>query len=325
MKPYFIYSKHYDFLFSGIDRLHPFDTAKFSKAWQLFSSEHSADLADLWIEPQTPITDDDLLQAHTPPYLDSLKQSKTIAQVIEIAPARFIPNFMLQKRLIRPIKLATGGTVIAAEKALTENAVAMNFGGGFHHAFADHGEGFCFFADAALAIAHCRNKGLLDVDDKVLMIDLDAHRGNGFEAVTHSDSSVHMFDMYNFQVYPDLHSGNTDEYPYLVPLKFGTDSETYLNILHTEITPFLDTHQDARLVFYNAGNDILNSDPLGGLNVDYDAVIQRDRFIIDTLIQMNIPTVIMTSGGYTNDSHRIIADMAMHVYSLFKQRPNKPA
>lgn len=316
MKPYFVYSKHYDFLFSGLNKLHPFDTTKFSKAWNIVADKFKDSLPELWIEPTTPISDESLLRIHTQAYLDSLKQSKTVAQVIEIPAAKLIPNKILQNRLIKPIRLACEGTLIATKKALRDHAMVMNFGGGFHHAFADHGEGFCFFADAALAILDSREKGLLGKDDKVLMIDLDAHRGNGFEAVTQHDKSIQIFDMYNFQTYPGLHPGDPDEFPYMVPLKSGTDSGSYLDILHTEIEPFFSSNQDAKLAFYNAGNDILENDPLGGLKVDFESIMKRDQFIIESLVEMDIPTVIMTSGGYTKQSHFLIAEIASKTVQL---------
>ena len=194
----------------------------------------------------------------------------------------------------------------------------MNLGGGYHHAFADHGEGFCFFADAALSIINCRDKKLLNSDDTILMIDLDAHRGNGFESFVKDDVTVKNFDMYGFQTYPGIHEGDIDEFPYMIPLKSGMNDETYLNILNRDLVKFLDEHNDAKLVFYNAGNDILMSDPLGGLNISYDGVVNRDKFVIEELTKRNIPTVIMTSGGYTKDSHKLIADLAKTVIDADK-------
>ncbi len=81
-----------------------------------------------------------------------------------------------------------------------KGGIAINFGGGFHHAFPAHGEGLCFFSDAALSILSCRAHGLLKQNDPIIMIDLDAHRGNGFEYIFRNDPFVHIFDMYNFQM-----------------------------------------------------------------------------------------------------------------------------
>ena len=310
MKPYLIYSKDYDFSVRWLNKLHPFDGLKFSKAWALVSSEYGDKINALWLAPKVPVSDKALLKVHNQDYLNSLLNSKVIAKVVEIWIVSFIPNKLLQAGLIKPMKLACAGTILAAETALTERAIAMNFGGGFHHAFADHGEGFCFFADAALSIADIREKGLLTADDKVLMIDVDAHRGNGFESLMGKDLSVSNFDMYSFQTYPGLHHGEPDDYPYMIPLKLKMEDTFYLNILEMELVKFLDDNKDAKLAFYNAGNDILDADPLGGLNVSADGVIKRDRYVIEQLVKRNLPTVVMTSGGYTKQSHQLIAALA---------------
>jgi histone deacetylase 11 len=315
MKSYVVYSSGYDFGFELLNYFHPFHGKKFSEAWKLFSKEHLNDLESFWIEPKQLISDAQLLKIHDQTYLDSLNQSSTIAKIIEIKIAQWVPNKLLQNHLMEPIRLACNGTILAADTALQNEAIAMNFGGGYHHAHADHGEGFCFFSDAALSILECRETELLGAKDKVLMIDLDAHRGNGFEAVTCDDENVFIFDMYNFQIYPGLHSGEPDDYPYIIPLKYGMNGERYLNMLENELTSFLQEQNDASLIFYNAGNDILAGDPLGGLNIAYEDVILRDKFVIDHLKRLSIPTVIMTSGGYTKRSHELIAEMATYIMS----------
>lgn len=310
MKKYLIYSDGYDFAFRGLSRLHPFNGDKFSKAWEIVRAEIKDKNAFDWIDPGVSVSDESLLKIHTIRYLDSLHSSGTIAKIIEIWPVRFIPNFLLQARLIAPVKLACSGTIQATQAALSDNAFAMNFGGGYHHAFSDHGEGFCFFADAVLSIQECRESGLLNINDKILMIDLDAHRGNGFEALTNDDAAIQNFDMYNFQVYPGLHTGDPDEYPYMIPLKAGMKDEVYLDILETELENFLAQHDDAKLVFYNAGNDILSTDSLGGLSISFAGVIKRDQFVLQQLANRKLPTVVMTSGGYSKQSHLLIAELA---------------
>lgn len=314
MKSRFIYSEKYDFSFWGLNKLHPFDGEKFSKAWKIVSLKYKEDITSLLEEPMVTISDESLLKVHTGKYLNSLSESKTISKVIEISVAALIPNKILQRKLIEPIKLMCAGTVLAAELALEKKLMAMNFGGGFHHAFSDHGEGFCFYADAALSIIECREKGLLKKDEKTLMIDLDAHRGNGFESQLGNDSTVKNFDMYNFQVYPGLHEGEIEDFPYMIPLKAGMKDDAYFSILKAELIDFLDENRDAKLIFYNAGNDVLDSDPLGGLSISFEGVIKRDKFVIEELSKREIPTVVMTSGGYTGQSYRLIAELAEIVF-----------
>lgn len=316
MKSGFVYSKAYDLKLSGLSLLHPFDGEKFSKAWARFAPAIADRLGTSWFEPVEPMSDELLGRFHTADYLESLERSTTIAEVIEIRLARFIPASVLRSRLLEPVRLACQGTLLATEVALRDHRLMMNFAGGYHHAHADHGEGFCFFADAALAIRIARERGLLTAGEGVLMIDLDAHRGNGFESSTTDDPAVAIFDMYNFQAYPGLHQGDPDDYPFMIPLKAGSGDGRYLDTLETELPRWLDANADARLVFYNAGNDILAQDPLGGLGVSYDGVVRRDRFVLEQLVARDFPVVIMTSGGYSRQSHGLIADMALTIHEL---------
>ncbi len=314
MKSQFVYSPQYDFKLWPITKLHPFDSEKFSKAWDVFSANAQVKDASCVLEPKELVSDERLQQIHSASYLASLKSSKNIAQILEVGIAKMLPNRVLQSSILNPMRLACEGTVMAAKTAITESAIVMNFGGGFHHAFSDRGEGFCVFADAILSIVECRQLGLLKPDDKVLMIDLDAHRGNGFESLAGNDSNIAIFDMYNFQVYPGLHSGDPDEHPFMIPLKAKMTGEHYLNILKEELPKFLSAHNDAKLVFYNAGTDIVAGDPLGQLDLSFEQVLERDRYVIDRLLERNLSVATMTSGGYSKQSFKLIAEMASYIF-----------
>jgi histone deacetylase 11 len=313
MKSHFVYSEKYDFSLFGLEYLHPFDEKKFSKAWKLFTDKFTPNEDFKWTEPNVIVSDKNLLNVHSQKYLDSLSKSKNIARVIEVLPMRFVPSVLLQKGLITPIKLACNGTILSTELSLKDHAISMNFGGGYHHAFESHGEGFSFFADAVISIVEMRRQRLLGSKDTILMIDLDAHRGNGFESLTAHDSCIGNFDMYNMRAYPGIHFGDPDEFPYMIPLQPKMQDARYFELLEENIDKFLDSKHDPKLVFYNAGNDILDSDPLGGLSISYDGVIKRDKLIIDKLIQRNLPTVVMTSGGYTKKSCEVIAELAFSI------------
>jgi histone deacetylase 11 len=116
--------------------------------------------------------------------------------------------------------------------------------------------------------------------------------------------------MYNFQIYP----GYADvEDPYLIPVPAGSNGRFYLDRLNTELPAFLASVPNPRLAIYNAGTDVLAGDPLGGLNVGEEEVRQRDRYVLDSLARAAIPTVILTSGGYTQRSAGLIADAASYL------------
>jgi histone deacetylase 11 len=215
--------------------------------------------------------------------------------------------------LLRPMRYAAYGTVVAADAAV-EPSIAVNLGGGFHHAFASRGEGFCIYADVAMAIQLMRRRGAIGPQDPIWVIDLDAHRGNGIEDIFGHDENVHFFDIYNFQIYPGPPSEpEKEEPPFLIPVKSRCSEEFYLTTLHRELDQFLESAPSPKLAFYNAGTDVVDGDPLGRLKVSEEGVFERDRYVIDSLAKRGIPTVIVTSGGYTDRSYKMIARMASYV------------
>jgi histone deacetylase 11 len=312
----YIYSPGYDISLPCISRLHPFDGKKYSKAAKILKHNLGGKYTDLVSPPTCMASDETLLNIHSRSYIQSLNSSSTIASIMEIKLAGFLPNGILQKYIIEPIRLATQGTIEATLLALDNNMV-MNIGGGFHHAFADRGEGFCFFSDAALAIENARSSNKLGKNDHIFMIDLDAHRGNGFEEIYRDDSSVHIFDMYNFQVYPGLHEAFPETKPFSIPLKSHMNGEKYLDTLRLQLSQFFKEKPKPSLVFYNAGTDILNSDALGALSVSYNDVIARDQFILDLLASQNVPSVLMTSGGYSKRSFELVANLAVQLSKVY--------
>ena len=315
-----IYAPEYDFGVLGLERLHPFDARKFSKAWQHLRAKFGEMLSGKTTLVDRAVNDVELSLVHTHAYLQSLSASANIAKVVEVAPLKYLPAQVLCKGLVTPARYAVRGTLTAAREAL-EGATVFNLGGGFHHAFADHGEGFCFFADAALAIEMMRHEARLRPGDSVIMIDLDVHRGNGFFSFYEDDSTVGMFDLYNMQIYPGLKDDPDDRFPFVIPMRSGLGSKAYLDLLMTELPRFLEAYSTPKLAFYNAGTDILSTDKLGSLDVDFAAVMQRDRYVVDALRQRNIPVVIMSSGGYSADSYRLIVELATHVLGLDTASP----
>ena len=312
MESKLIYSPKYDMALPGASVFHPFDGQKYSKAWRELQSISNIDLETIWQEPEQPVSDEVLLKIHSTEYLTSLNRSSVVSRIVEIPLARLIPNGFLQRYLLQPMKLACEGTRLATRVALGGTMV-MNIGGGFHHAHATHGEGFCVFADVAIAILDARKNGALKDSDKILMIDLDAHRGNGFESIFRNDSTVEIFDMYNFQVYPGMHEGDLDDLPFMLPLKNKTNDDVYLSVLKEELPKFLSQNETAKLIFYNAGTDILADDPLGNMSVSYEGIVEREKFVVKALSKINVPSVVVTSGGYTKTSYKLVAELAKMV------------
>jgi len=129
-----------------------------------------------------------LCLVHTKSYIKSLKWSMTVAGITEIPPVALLPNFIVQKKVLRPFRYQTSGTIMAGRLAV-DRGWAINIGGGFHHCSAERGGGFCAYADITLAIRFAFEK--IEGVSKVMIVDLDAHQGNGHARDFMEDNSVH--------------------------------------------------------------------------------------------------------------------------------------
>jgi histone deacetylase 11 len=312
-----VYSPDYDISLPGLDWLHPFDGRKFSRAWARLSGLSGGACERFLLRPDAPIATSELLRVQSQAYLVSLESPGVVAKALEVGLLAWLPSGVVERRVLRPMRMACAGTLLAMRHALEMGAVAMNLGGGFHHAFRDHGEGFCIYADVAAALAAVRAQGLLSADDPVAIIDLDAHRGNGVWDLCGSDPSVRVLDIYNAQVYPGLFPGSIEEFPFQIPVKAQTADEAYLATLHEELPPFLAAMpRKPALAIYNAGTDVLAGDRVGRLAVSEEGVLARDAMVVDALSRQGIPTVIVTSGGYSPKSYELIAQLAHRVMQL---------
>jgi histone deacetylase 11 len=312
-----VYSADYDISLPGLDWLHAFDGRKFSRAWARLGKLSDGACEQALLRPQAPIATEDLLRVHTQDYLDSLSSSHVVAKALEVKALAWLPSSFVMQRILDPMRMACAGTLLAMRHALQQQAVTMNLGGGFHHAFRDHGEGFCIYADVAAALATVRAQRLLAPDDPVAIVDLDAHRGNGVWDLCGSDPAVHVLDMYNAQVYPGLFPGSIEDFPFQIPLTARTSDDAYLATLGEELPSFLASiPRKPALAIYNAGTDVLAGDPVGRLAVSADGVVARDAMVLDALRGQGIPTVIVASGGYTSKSHELIAQLAHRVMQL---------
>ena len=159
MTPRLVFSPKYDLTLYGLERLHPFDGRKYSRAWGRIRAALGEQATALVEAPDAPVSDDRLLLVHTQAYLDTLaRSSTTIAEALELPFLKLLSHWVLERRLLTPMRLATQGTIQAMGHALA-GTTAMNIGGGYHHAFPEHGEGFCLYADVPVALAHHRQAG----------------------------------------------------------------------------------------------------------------------------------------------------------------------
>lgn len=294
-----VYSDNYDITLFGIQNLHPFDTQKYSKiAWHL--DEVAGFSKSSFYTPQK-VSRGELLLVHSEEYLNSLSNSKNIAYIAEMGALENVPNFILQERLLDSIRFATGGTILAANLAL-ENGWAINLGGGYHHTKAEEGGGFGFFADVPIAIKELwRSNPKL----KVLIVDLDAHQGNGNESIFKADQRIFILDVYNRDIYPkDKQAKEFIDFDRPVG---SLNNEEYLDVILNSL-PLAIKNSQPDLIIYNAGSDVLLGDPLGGMNLTKAGIIKRDQLVFEYATKSKVPIMMVLSGGYTSVSAKIVGE-----------------
>jgi acetoin utilization deacetylase AcuC-like enzyme len=233
-------------------------------------------------EPQrAPI--DSLLLVHTGRYVHAVT-----AGTLTDAELRRI-GLPWSESLVERSFRAVGGTCEAATAAL-ERGLAMNLAGGTHHAFPDHGEGFCVFNDVAVAIRTLKRDGRIR---RAVIIDLDVHQGNGTHTIFAGDPSVFTFSMHGARNYP-FHkvAGSLD-----VELPDGTLDDVYLDAL-ADALPRVLSAAAPDLAIYLAGADSHEGDRLGRLCLTFDGLARRDVMVLDACREVGIPVAITIAGGY---------------------------
>ncbi|XP_035857652.1 histone deacetylase 11 isoform X5 [Sander lucioperca] len=311
-----VYHPDYNITFMGLEKLHPFDAGKWGKVIHFLKEEHF--ITDGNIVEAREATEEDLLVVHTKRYLNRLKNqilegsrewSLVVATITEIPPLLFLPNFLVQRKVLRPLRTQTGGTIMAGKLAV-DRGWAINVGGGFHHCSSDRGGGFCAFADITLAIKFLfeRVEGI----SRATIIDLDAHQGNGHERDFLDDRRVFIMDVYNRYIYPgDGYAKRAIKRK--VELDWGTEDSEYLQKVELHCEGALNEVQPD-IIVYNAGTDILDGDPLGGLSISPQGIVNRDEIVFRAATRRGIPILMVTSGGYQKKTARIIADSILNLH-----------
>lgn len=312
-----MYSPRYNITFMGLEKLHPFDAGKWGKVINFLKEEKL--LSDGMLVEAREASEEDLLVVHTRRYLNELKWSFVVATITEIPPVIFLPNFLVQRKVLRPLRTQTGGTIMAGKLAV-ERGWAINVGGGFHHCSSDRGGGFCAYADITLAIKFLfeRVEGI----SRATIIDLDAHQGNGHERDFMGDKRVYIMDVYNRHIYPGDRFAK-EAIRRKVELEWGTEDEEYLEKVERNVRRSLQEHLPD-VVVYNAGTDVLEGDRLGGLSISPAGIVKRDEVVFRVVRAHDIPILMVTSGGYQKRTARIIADSILNLHDLGLIGPEFP-
>jgi acetoin utilization deacetylase AcuC-like enzyme len=266
-----VYSPRYEMALPG----HIWPTSKY----RLVAEALPADRFDL-VTAFPPASWDELALVHTADYLRKLRENALTPADIATLELPWVPG------LADGFRLMVGGTIAAVSAAL-EDGRAAHLGGGLHHAFANHGEGFCPLNDVAVAI---RVRSI-----RAAIVDLDVHHGNGTAMIFERDDSVFTFSMHQQHNYPAFKPrGDLD-----IGLADGTGDEPYLSRLADALPRVMASGPD--LIVYLAGADPFADDRLGGLALTKAGLAARDRLVVDAAARAGVPLVTVLAGGYAAD------------------------
>jgi len=272
-----VYSDQYDLNLGD----HVFPSVKYKLTKERLLHDGVAKAED-FVEPE-PVSDEDVALVHHREYIRKLKTG-TLSHV-EILRLE-IPY---SPELVRAVWMSAGGSILAGRLAL-EDGAGVNLGGGFHHAFADHGEGFCVLHDVAIAIRRLQKDRAIE---RAMTVDCDVHDGNGTADIFAADATVYTLSIHQLNNYPvPKPPSNLD-----INLADGVEDEEYLAELEHGLDHALREFQPD-ILYYVAGADPYREDQLGGLKLTLHGLEQRDRLVFRKARAKSIPVVVTLAGGY---------------------------
>lgn len=262
----------------GLPDGHPFPMGKFAESRRILEA------AGLRVDPPEPAAWDDLLGVHDPGYLDAIRRA-----ALGPDEARRLGLPLREEELLHRSRIEVGGTLAALRAALT-TGWACNLGGGTHHAYPDCGVGYCVLNDVAVAIRvfHRERPGA-----RILVVDTDAHQGNGTARIFQDDPRVFTYSIHVGPNYPSRKEVSTLD----VPLPRFAPASAFLGALDATLAGVFDRARP-ELVFWIAGADPHVDDRFGQMLLDDAAMASRDIRVLDTLQQAGAPVVVLYGGGY---------------------------
>jgi acetoin utilization deacetylase AcuC-like enzyme len=263
---------------------HVFQSQKFRMVRDLLLAEHIAEPTDILVPKSA--TDEDILRVHTREWVDKLLHDTLSAS------ERMRLEIPYSQAAVTGFWLAAGGSILAAHCAL-KDGFGVNIGGGFHHAFPGHGEGFCMIHDVAVAIRRLQADHALR---KVLVVDTDVHQGNGTAAIFAGDGDVFTVSLHQENNYPEPKPPSDLD----VNLADGTGDEEYLELLDKALADAFERFAP-EMIFYVAGADPYREDQLGGLWLSMRGLRERDALLFAEARLRGLPVAVMFAGGYARN------------------------
>lgn len=274
MPPAFVYSDGY---YANIG-IHVFPVEKYRLVYQKLRAWGV--IQNNLIEPE-PATRADLLLVHDQDYVEDLMGAR-------LTPRTLSSELPISQEIIHAALLTTGGTIRACSEAL-DKGCAVNLSGGYHHAFPDHAEGFCYVNDMAVAIRKLQREKNVT---RIAAIDCDLHQGNGSAFIFQDDESVYTFSIHQRDLYPLKQDSSWD-----IHLPNGVGDEEYLGHLAKAVPAILETFKP-EFVLYQAGADPYEQDQLGDLKLTIEGLKRRDEFVFGECKRHGVPVAALLGGGY---------------------------
>ncbi len=285
---------------------HRFPMAKFRQLYELLLADNVAQKDQFYTPTRPP---QELIElVHTPEYVQAYYQGTLDAKAQRRIGLPWSPA------LVNRTCVALGGTILTAQLALKQG-LACNTAGGTHHAFPSYGSGFCIFNDLAIA---CRVLQKLGLVQKILIVDLDVHQGDGTAFIFQDDDSVFTFSMHCEVNFP----GTKQQSDLDVPLPVGMEDDAYLQTLANYL-PDLLSHVKPDFIFYDAGVDPHIGDRLGKLALTDTGIFRREMQVLSTCVAAGYPVACVIGGGYADDMkslvyrHSLVHRAASQVYQQY--------
>lgn len=272
----------------GLERLHPFDVGKMDTIARHLVDEGLLGREDFAVGAEP--TEAELLAVHDAALLEGFREPARLSEALEVPVPGFLSASTLDRRVLLPFRLGAGGTVTVARHVARTGGLGINLAGGYHHARPDLAHGFCLYNDVALAVDAVRAAGFTA---PILVVDTDAHQGDGNHAAFAEDPSVSTLSLQQAGIFPQPGvPGDLD-----VALPGGTDDAAYLDALD-RVLPGILEQTGAELVFHVAGADVLADDPLAGLGLSPEGLVQRDLLVQRRVSEAGAGLVYVLGGGY---------------------------
>jgi acetoin utilization deacetylase AcuC-like enzyme len=279
---------------------HVFPSQKYRQVRDRLLAEGIATPED-FLSPE-PATEEDILRVHSQEYLYKLKTGTlSYAEILRLE----VPY---SKELLEACWLAAGGSILAGRRALADGWAATIVGG-FHHAYPDHGEGFCVIHDVAIAIRRLQFDRAIET---AMIVDTDVHQGNGTAAIFGGDGTVFTFSIHQENNYPYPKPPSTVD----IDLPDGVGDDEYLAILEKHLSKAFNDFSP-QLLFYIGGADPYCEDQLGGLALTIDGLARRDKLVFDYARRNQIPVAITLAGGY---ARRTADTVKIHIGTIIAAR-----